>query len=74
MLTQLLGTPVGDPIEVEAVSRVFKESRSSPLLVGSVKTNVGHSEAASGISSIIKVAMTLESGYIPATIGITKIK
>jgi acyl transferase domain-containing protein len=44
------------------------------LLVGSVKTNVGHSEAASGISSIIKVAMTLESGYIPATIGITKIK
>ena len=65
------GTAVGDPIEVEALSRVFGESHSeTPLLIGSVKTNVGHSEAASGITSIIKTTMALEQGLIPATIGL----
>jgi acyl transferase domain-containing protein len=70
----LSGTPVGDPIEVEAVSRVFKGPASNPLLIGSVKTNVGHSEAASGISSVLKVTMALENGFIPPSIGITQIK
>ncbi len=65
------GTAVGDPIEVEALSRVFGESHSEvPLLIGSVKTNLGHSEAASGITSIIKTTMALERGLIPATIGL----
>ena len=65
------GTAVGDPIEVEALSRVFGESHSeTPLLIGSVKTNVGHSEAASGITSIIKTTMALEQRLIPATIGL----
>lgn len=69
------GTPVGDPIEVEALSRVFSEGRSpsDPLLIGSVKTNLGHSEAASGISGLIKVVMALENGTIPATIGVKKL-
>ncbi|KLU89210.1 hypothetical protein MAPG_08184, partial [Magnaporthiopsis poae ATCC 64411] len=64
------GTAVGDPIEVEALSRVFRRPPGSPLLIGSIKTNLGHSEAASGISSLIKVAMALEKGRIPPTIGI----
>ncbi|TLS29970.1 hypothetical protein PpBr36_02598 [Pyricularia pennisetigena] len=65
------GTAVGDPIEVEALSRVFRRQPASrPLLIGSVKTNLGHSEAASGISSLLKVAMALECGRIPPTIGI----
>ncbi|KAH8647580.1 ketoacyl-synt-domain-containing protein [Tricladium varicosporioides] len=67
------GTPVGDPIEVEALSRVFSHKSGQPTLIGSVKTNLGHSEAVSGISSIIKVTMALESGIIPPTIGITKL-
>ncbi|MCJ1311389.1 hypothetical protein MMC25_005060 [Agyrium rufum] len=67
------GTPVGDPIEVEALSRVFRHSRESPLLIGSVKTNLGHSEAASGISSVIKTVLALESKTIPATIGVKTI-
>ncbi|ORY71434.1 putative polyketide synthase [Pseudomassariella vexata] len=68
------GTAVGDPIEVEATSRVFKRPQySPPLLVGSVKTNLGHSEAASGISSIIKVVLALETGKIPATVGVKNI-
>ena len=70
------GTAVGDPIELEAVSRVFRRdglSTQQPLLVGSVKTNLGHSEAASGITSIIKATLALENASIPATIGIKTI-
>lgn len=70
------GTAVGDPLEVSAVSRVFNEGRSKtdePLLVGSVKTNLGHSEAASGVTGIIKSVLAIEKGMIPATIGITKL-
>ncbi|KAL8833881.1 MAG: hypothetical protein Q9170_004028 [Blastenia crenularia] len=69
------GTPVGDPIEVEAVSRVFKRADgvSSPLLIGSVKTNLGHSEATSGLTSIIKATLCLEKARIPATIGVKNI-
>jgi acyl transferase domain-containing protein len=73
MLT-VLGTPVGDPIEVDAVSRVFKRTQAQPLLIGSVKTNVGHSEATSALSSIIKLTMALENNVIPQTIGISQIK
>ncbi|KAK6516284.1 hypothetical protein TWF506_006193 [Arthrobotrys conoides] len=71
------GTLVGDPIEVEAVSRAFKKahanSNAPPLRIGSVKTNIGHSEAASAISSIMKVTLALERDFIPATIGITQL-
>ena len=67
------GTPAGDPIEVEAISRVFKRSASNPLLIGSVKTNVGHGEAVSGLSGIIKTVLALEKGQIPPTIGVKKI-
>ena len=69
------GTAVGDPIEVEAVPRVLSESHlKTPLLIGSVKTNLGHSEAASGITSIIKASMALEQGLIPATLGLETLK
>ncbi|KAM0343818.1 hypothetical protein ACHAPU_008248 [Fusarium lateritium] len=61
------GTPVGDCIELGAVGSVFSESHKDqdPLWVGSTKPNVGHSEAASGLSSLIKVVMALEKGEIP---------
>lgn len=61
------GTRTGDPIEAGAIASVFKDSRSpqQPLRIGSVKTNVGHTETASGLASIIKVAMALEKGKIP---------
>lgn len=55
------------------MSRVFKKHAGEPLLIGSVKTNLGHSEAASGISSIIKVVLALEKGEIPPTIGVRNI-
>ncbi|KAK3484769.1 uncharacterized protein B0T23DRAFT_54184 [Neurospora hispaniola] len=61
------GTYVGDPIEVAALGRVFAPERSSddPLLVGSVKSNVGHGEGASALASIMKVVLALEHGAIP---------
>ncbi|RAK98996.1 type I polyketide synthase [Aspergillus ibericus CBS 121593] len=68
------GTAVGDPIEAEAVSLAFKRpTGSAPMLIGSVKSNLGHSEAASGISSVIKGTLALEHGFIPPTIGIQRL-
>ncbi|KAL1971038.1 hypothetical protein VTN77DRAFT_2872 [Rasamsonia byssochlamydoides] len=67
------GTKVGDPIEVEAISRVFRHKTGRPTLVGGIKPNLGHSEGASGLSSIIKVTLALEKGVIPATVGVKNI-
>ncbi|KAI1813021.1 reducing type I polyketide synthase 10 [Poronia punctata] len=68
------GTKVGDAIEVEALSRVFQRQRlDSPLLIGSVKTNVGHSEGVSGITSVIKSILAMERGQIPPTHGLRNI-
>lgn len=63
------GTLAGDPIEVEGVATVFAPTRpaSEPLSIGSVKGNVGHSEAASGLTSVIKVVLAIENGTIPGT-------
>ena len=61
------GTTVGDPIEINAVAAVYGKGRSSdrPLLVGSVKTNVGHLESAAGVAGVIKAALVLKRGVIP---------
>lgn len=64
------GTPVGDPTEAGAISRVFSEYRSpcDPLYIGAVKSNIGHLEGASGLASLIKTVLVLESGNIPPNI------
>ncbi len=58
------GTAVGDPIEAGALGAVFA-GRSSPLLVGSVKTNCGHLEWAAGVCGLIKVILSMDRGVIP---------
>ncbi|ORY63395.1 uncharacterized protein BCR38DRAFT_410325 [Pseudomassariella vexata] len=60
------GTKVGDPIEASAIHNVFGKGRTArePLFLGSVKSNVGHLENASGVVSVIKAAMMLEKGFI----------
>ncbi|KAH9897461.1 reducing type I polyketide synthase 10 [Xylariomycetidae sp. FL2044] len=68
------GTAVGDAIEVEALDRVFQRTdREHPLLIGAIKTNLGHSEATSGISGVIKATMAMERGLIPPTHGLKNI-
>ena len=62
------GTSLGDPIEMGALGAVFGKKRdveADPLLIGSVKTNVGHLEAAAGIAGVIKSVLALQHGEIP---------
>lgn len=67
------GTALGDPIEVEAIATVYgKPPRSAPLPIGSVKTNLGHLEAAAGIAGLMKVVLALEHERIPAQLHFTK--
>ena len=62
------GTALGDPIEMEAIGKVLCAGRpfDAPLVVGSVKTNIGHLEAAAGVAGTIKAALALQHGAIPA--------
>ncbi|KAL0942745.1 polyketide synthase [Colletotrichum truncatum] len=64
------GTPIGDPIEAGAVARVFGGSERG-VYIGSVKPNLGHSEGASGLTSLIKTVMALENRTIPPNIKFT---
>ncbi|BCL77705.1 hypothetical protein ccbrp13_01700 [Ktedonobacteria bacterium brp13] len=69
------GTPLGDPIEVQALGTVLQEGRSSDnlCLLGSVKTNIGHLEAAAGIAGFIKVVLALQHETIPAHLHLKKL-
>ncbi|PHH80580.1 hypothetical protein CDD80_839 [Ophiocordyceps camponoti-rufipedis] len=64
------GTAVGDPIEVDGLASCFAGRDGEAVMLGSVKSNLGHSEAASGLTSVIKVALAFEHGMIPPTYGI----
>ncbi|KAJ3942857.1 uncharacterized protein N0V96_007086 [Colletotrichum fioriniae] len=70
----MTGTPTGDPIEAAAISRIFSKGRSisNPVLVGSVKTNLGHLEASSGIAGVIKAIMMLKNEMIPPNLNYEK--
>ncbi len=64
------GTPVGDPVELEALGTVLSENRdaSRACRIGSIKTNIGHTESASGVAGLIKVALSLEHKSIPPSL------
>ncbi|XP_060839445.1 fatty acid synthase-like isoform X1 [Rhopalosiphum padi] len=62
------GTKVGDPQEVNSIAEFFTKDRTTPLLIGSVKSNMGHSEPASGLCSLAKIVISLEAGKIPGNL------
>jgi acyl transferase domain-containing protein/long-subunit acyl-CoA synthetase (AMP-forming) len=69
------GTPYGDAIEIHALNQIFKDSHSkkSPLYIGSVKTNIGHTCEAAGLAGIVKVLLSMKHNVIPKHINFKKL-
>ena len=62
------GTAVGDPIEAHALAEALCADRTTPLPIGSVKTNLGHMETAAGVAGLVKALLVLERGQIPPSL------
>ncbi len=62
------GTLVGDPIEARALGKALGQHRSKPLLIGSVKSNIGHLEPASGLAGVLKSLIALEDNKLPPSL------
>jgi amino acid adenylation domain-containing protein len=66
------GTPVGDPVEAEALVRAYRPAGGSPLRVGSAKGSVGHLDSAAGVAGTIRTALALGRGTVPPTAGLSR--
>ena len=68
------GTKLGDPIEIEAIRNVFTaDRRSKKLLLGAVKSNLGHLECAAGFAGLIKVMLSFQHKALPPTVNISRL-
>ncbi|WP_233580692.1 beta-ketoacyl synthase N-terminal-like domain-containing protein [Streptomyces triticirhizae] len=69
------GSPTLDPLEITALGQVLGEGRPAgrPALIGSVKTNIGHAEAAGGVAGLIKAVLALEHGQVPPSLNVTRL-
>ncbi|WP_461025373.1 acyltransferase domain-containing protein, partial [Streptomyces heilongjiangensis] len=61
-------TPLGDPIEAQALLATYGQDRERPLWLGSLKSNVGHAQAAAGVGGVIKMVMAMREGVLPRTL------
>ncbi|KAJ8668370.1 hypothetical protein QAD02_010033 [Eretmocerus hayati] len=70
------GTEVGDPVEVASLDETFckNANRNKPLMIGSVKSNLGHSEAPSGLVGVTKVLLAMEHGVLPPNLHLNNLK
>ena len=66
------GTPLGDPIEIQALTQAFATEHTGYCALGSVKTNIGHADAAAGITGLIKTALALKHQLLPASLHFTQ--
>ncbi len=64
------GTPLGDPIEAHALIATYGQGRTEPLWVGSLKSNIGHSQAAAGVGGVIKMVEALRHQVLPRTLHV----
>ncbi|WP_187278410.1 type I polyketide synthase [Methylobacterium sp. WL64] len=62
------GTPVGDPIEASAIGTKLGRGRQAPLPIGSIKTNIGHTEPVSGLAGLMKATLALEHNLVPPSL------
>ncbi|MGW2329880.1 SDR family NAD(P)-dependent oxidoreductase [Streptomyces sp. NPDC001700] len=64
------GTALGDPIEAQALLATYGQDRTEPLWLGSIKSNIGHSQAAAGVAGVIKMVEAIRHGTLPKTLHI----
>uniref|UniRef100_UPI0038993655 SDR family NAD(P)-dependent oxidoreductase n=1 Tax=Allokutzneria albata TaxID=211114 RepID=UPI0038993655 len=66
------GTRLGDPIEAQAVIATYGQDRATPVYLGSLKSNIGHAQAAAGVGGVIKMVQAMRHGLLPKTLHVTE--